>query len=344
MTAQGVTQMRREIDQIPDTVERALRLGADQLDIVAERIRILDPPVFVTAARGSSDHVCALLNYVVALLLGRPVASLGPSIASIYRAQMTLSGAVSVSISQSGASPDIAALTAMARRSGAFCVAITNEADSALAAEADETLALHAGPELSVAATKTFAASVAVCLALVARIARDDALSRALSAAPEALARAARIDWPEARAALAGRVSLLTLGRGPTLAVANEAALKFKETCRIHAESFSAAEMRHGPVSLVDEGYPLIAFAVEDAAETSLAEAADALAAQGATVYATSDAVTRAARLDHIRTGHPMTDALSLIVSFYAMVERVAVESGANPDAPQNLSKVTRTL
>ena len=126
--------------------------------------------------------------------------------------------------------------------------------------------------------------------------------------------------------------------------MSNEAALKFKETCQIHAESYSSAEVLHGPVSIVDGGFPVIGLASADDAEGALAEVADNLAEKGARVFVTSDKVNRATSLDVVRTDHPLTDPISLIASFYAMVERVATTRGINPDTPRHLKKVTETV
>uniref|UniRef100_UPI0030EE8AE7 SIS domain-containing protein n=1 Tax=Yoonia sp. GPGPB17 TaxID=3026147 RepID=UPI0030EE8AE7 len=120
--------------------------------------------------------------------------------------------------------------------------------------------------------------------------------------------------------------------------------MKFKETCQIHAESYSSAEVLHGPVSIVDSGFPVIGLAAQDEAEMALASVAEKIAAKGATVFATSDKLSQARTLDTIRTGHPLTDPISLIASFYSMVERVAEARGINPDAPRHLKKVTETV
>ena len=134
------------------------------------------------------------------------------------------------------------------------------------------------------------------------------------------------------------------LGRGPALAIASEAALKFKETSNMHAEAYSAAEVLHGPVALVEKRFPVVTFAARDAAETSVTEIADGLADKGALVFATSTAVKKAETLPFIATGHPLTDALALILPFYGFVEAWSRSRGFNPDAPVALKKVTETL
>ncbi|SMX23677.1 SIS domain-containing protein [Boseongicola aestuarii] len=338
------TQMRREVLEIPSAVDRLLRNGGDDIKAAADAIRAQDPSFMVSVARGSSDHVATYLKYASELLMGTPIASIGPSIASIYKRQLNLKGAVCLSVSQSGKSPDIVEMARMARAGGALSVAMTNHPDSPLAQVADHALNLHAGPELSVAATKTFVNSTVAGIWLLAEWAEDAALLAAIHNLPEKLESAVLIDWPAVREALEGRNSIYCLGRGPAYAISNEAALKFKETCQIHAESYSSAEVLHGPVSIVDGGFPVIALASADEAEGALASVADEIASKGATVFATTEKVSKASALEVTRTGHALTDPISLIASFYAMVERTAASRGINPDAPRHLKKVTETV
>lgn len=337
------TRMRREVAEIPDAVERLLSAGAATLRATAQEIAARDPAFLVTVARGSSDHACTYLKYAAELLCGLPVASVGPSVASIYKAPLRMRGGVCVSVSQSGRSPDIVDLTRAARSGGAYAIAVTNDATSPLASAAHATLDIQAGPELSVAATKTFVTSSLACLWVVAELAGDDALIAAIYNLPARLAEAASADW-SAVADAVGHGSLFTLGRGPSWAISNEAALKFKEVCQLHAESYSSAEVLHGPVSIVDRCFPVLAFTAKDAAENAVVEVADALAAKGAAVFATTDRVKGATPLPTVRTGHWLADPLALIVSFYAMIETLAVARGLDPDAPRHLRKVTETI
>jgi glucosamine--fructose-6-phosphate aminotransferase (isomerizing) len=337
-----MTQMRREVAEIPQAVERLLSDGGVAVRDAARVIAARDPAFFVTVARGSSDHACTYFKYAAELLAGLPVASVGPSVASIYKARLKMKGAVCLSVSQSGRSPDIVDLTRAARAGGAYTVAVTNNAASPLSDAADATLDIHAGPELSVAATKTFVTSALATIWVVAEMVGDEALLSAIRGLPECLAEAVEVDWSPVAGAV-GAGSLYTLGRGPSWAISNEAALKFKEVCQLHAESYSSAEVLHGPVSIVDRGFPVLAFAAADAAEGALSDVADALADKGAEVFATTDRVRAAHALPVVRTGHPLTDPLALIVSFYAMIEAVAVVRGLDPDMPRHLKKVTET-
>ena len=343
MTTQK-SQMRLEIDEIPTAVERLLTQGGRSIQEASSAVGALDPAFAITVARGSSDHVCTFLKYVSELLLGIPFASVGPSVASLYQAPLRLKNSLCLSISQSGKSPDIVDMAGSAGRDGALTLAITNDPGSPLAESSMHTLHLHAGIERSVAATKTFVTSAIAGLLLLAEWRADRHLIDAIHDLPTALDKATRVDWPEIRAAVGQETSLFTLGRGPTWAMANEAALKFKEVCQIHAESYSSAEVLHGPVSIVDGGFPVLGFAACDAAEQALVDVVDGIAAKGARAFVTSDRPKAATALECIRTSHPLTDPLTLIVSFYAMVERLAADKGIDPDAPRHLRKVTETV
>jgi len=226
---------------------------------------------------------------------------------------------------------------------GAMTVAITNDGTSALAHVADVTLPIDAGREESVAATKTFVSSLVAGLWFIASLKQDGALLTALHALPEHLSKAIGCDWSHVAEAL-DSTSLLTLGRGPSSAISSEAALKFKETCCLHAESFSAAEVLHGPVSLVGEGFPIIAFSAHDAAQNSIARTADALSRMGAHVFTLSPSAQKAEVLPSVKTHHWLTDPIAAIVPLYGLVEEMAWKRGLNPDVPRHLNKVTETL
>jgi glucosamine--fructose-6-phosphate aminotransferase (isomerizing) len=340
----GQTHMRLEVEEIADATRRLLTGSTDQVEAAGLALRAKDPAMVATIARGSSDHATAFLKYAIELVAGVPVASIGPSIVSIYGRELKLDRCAALAISQSGKSPDIVAMEQSARRNGALCIALTNTAGSPLATSADIAVDLRAGVETSVAATKSFVSSVVAGLGIVGHWTGDTALLAALAALPGAFERAVVQDWTPLMAGLQGRDSLYVLGRGPALAIAEEAALKFKETCGIHAEAYSAAEVLHGPARIVEAGFPVLALASRDAGEAGVAEIADRLSSQGANVFATSDRVKQAKALPYVATGHPITDALTLIVSFYAFVEMLSRRRGFDPDHPPHLRKVTETL
>lgn len=240
--------MAEEIAEIPQAVSRFLAGSQDETRAIGAALRELDPSVLVTVARGSSDHAATYFKYAVEISTGRPVASIGPSVVSVYGTRLQLAGQVALAISQSGKSPDIVALLNAARAGGAQTVALVNVEGSPLAEGAHWPLGLKAGPELSVAATKSFIVAVVAALSILARWTQDARLDEALAALPEQLDAAVRQDWSAAHEAIVGAASLYTLGRGPGFAVACESALKFKETSVLHAEAFSGAEVLHGPV------------------------------------------------------------------------------------------------
>ncbi|TCQ29830.1 SIS domain-containing protein [Rhizobium sp. PP-CC-3G-465] len=337
------THMRREINEIPEAAARLLEGSRTALDAAGAALAAHDPAFLVTIARGSSDHAALFLKYAIELTTGRPVASLGPSLASIYGAKMALAGAGSIAISQSGKSPDIVAMAEAATRAGAVTIALTNTLPSPIAEASTHPVHIMAGPEIAVAATKSYVNSIIAGLAVLAAWTQDAALERAVRDLPMHLARAVTLDWSALFDGIGTSDSLYVLGRGPALAIASEAALKFKETSGLHAEAYSAAEVLHGPVALVEKRFPVLGLAARDAAEASVTGILDDLAGKGARAFLTADAHGRAAPLPFVATGHPLTDALCLILPFYGFVEAWSRAKGFNPDQPAALKKVTET-
>jgi glutamine---fructose-6-phosphate transaminase (isomerizing) len=343
-TAAPDSQMRREIDEIPKAAKRLISESAVAVEAIAARLRQLDPVFVATIARGSSDHAAAFLKYAIEMETGLPVASLGPSIASVYGRQMRMAHSGTFAISQSGKSPDLLAMAANARRGGSLVVALTNVISSPLVAESAFALDMLAGPELSVAATKSFVNSAIAGLLILAGWTGNGVLRAAVEALPTALAQAVACDWSALLEALEGHESLYILGRGPTLPIAAEAALKFKETSGLHAEAYSSAEVMHGPVSIVGRGFPVLALAARDESEPHVNAVCERLAAQGANVFVTSSMMSRGTQLPFAPTGHGLTDALVQIASFYGFVEKLSRHRGLDPDKPAHLRKVTETI
>ncbi|MFN3825211.1 MAG: SIS domain-containing protein [Pseudorhodobacter sp.] len=338
------THMAREVAEIPEAAARFLALSAEAVAEAARSLRRVDPGLLVTVARGSSDHAVTYLKYAVELEAGVPVASVGPSIASIYRRPLRLQGAAVIGISQSGRSPDIVEMMRSAGETGALTIAISNHADSPMAEISGHCLPLQAGEERSVAATKTFVTSVLAGLCLLAEWRQDAALRAAIAALPEALATAVTLDWSPLSARLARAQSAFVLGRGPAYATACEAALKFKETCGIHAEAYSAAEVLHGPAAIVQAQFPVLALGVDDAALPQLCATAERLAAQGADVFVTGADVPGCTRLPSVGGLHPIVAPLLNMATFYAFIETLARRRGLDPDTPPHLRKVTETV
>jgi glutamine---fructose-6-phosphate transaminase (isomerizing) len=337
------TQMYREILEIPEVVARQLDDAMPLYRAEAQRLKKEAPEVVLTCARGSSDHAATYFKYLVETVVGRPVASIGPSVASVYGHQMKLGRSVCFTISQSGGSPDLVAFQRHAQAAGARTVALLNVVDSPVAASAMEVLPMFAGPETAVAATKSHVASLVALALIVANWAGDLALIDALKELPDNLHSALGVDWSSALLPTAAASSLFTLARGPALGIANEAALKFKETCRLHAEAFSAAEVQHGPIAIASNRFVTLAFQSRDASGESVKSATDKLAAAGARVFV-AGGESGSNLLPTAFTKHPLIDPIAQIVTFYRFVEALSVGLGEDPDRPALLSKVTETV
>ena len=343
MSGGAITQMGREIAEIPDVVARQADEGLGAYREEGERLRAARPRFFITCARGTSDHAATYFKHLAETRLGVPVASVGPSAASVYNAPLKLEGAVCLTISQSGASPDIAMLQARARLGGARTVALLNEVDSPAGEGADCALPVLAGPERAVAATKSHVASLVALSAVFAALAGDKAVSDAIRRLPDALSAALSRDWSEALAPLSAASSLFTISRGPGLALAGEAALKFKETCRLHAEAHSGAEVRHGPIALARSRFAALVFATEDESGASILDAANSMSQAGADVFVAGAEFGRN-QLPTAKAPHPLLAPVCQAVSFYRFAEALARWMGVNPDDPPNIKKVTRTV
>lgn len=330
--------MAQEAAEAPQAVARFLDHNAQALADLGARLRRAPPPVVLTCARGSSDNAAAYFKYLCEIVTGVPCASVGASVVSVYGAALKAEGALCLTISQSGQSPDIVALQQAAKAAGAVTVALVNVAESPAARNADICLALQAGAERSVAATKSFIASCAAAAAIVAQWSGDAALQAAVARLPETLAAAVRLPWPGFTAFAKDAASLFVLGRGPAYPIAQETALKLKETCAIHAEAYSVAEVMHGPWELMARDFPVLIYAPGDAARANTLEAAAKMRATGADVRVVGDG------LPFAPAGHALLEPISMIATAYMAIEQVAVALGRNPDRPRLLKKVTETL
>lgn len=337
------TRMHAEAAQAPAVVAAQLRRNADAVRGLAAELRRTRPRAVVTCARGSSDNAATYARYLIETRLGLLTSSAAPSVSSVYGAPADLADTVMLAISQSGASPDLLATTEAAQRAGARVVALVNVEDSPLAGLADVTLPLAAGDETSVAATKSYLASLSAVLHLVAEWADDEALRRALHEAPVLLQRAWELDWSDALEPLRGAGSAYVLARGVGLGIAQEWALKLKETCRLHAEAQSTAEVRHGPMALVQAGFPVLVFAQHDETHDGVVALAGELAARGARTLLAGGEAAGAVSLPVV-AAHPALEPLLATQSFYRCANALALARGLDPDRPAHLHKVTRTL
>lgn len=334
------TLMFREAAETADVIERQYAANHDTLTALAAELRARPPAFIATCARGSSDHAATYAKYLFETQLGLVTASLSPSVGSVYEVKQKLDNALFIAISQSGKSPDLLRNAEAARAAGARVVALVNVADSPLAMLADTVVPLHAGAERSVAATKSYLASLAAVLQLVAYWKDEAPLRQALDDLPLSLRAAWQMDWSPLTDGLQDARNLFVLGRGLGLAAAQEAALKFKETCGLHAEAYSSAEVKHGPMALVGPGFPVLCFAQPDETEAGTLALAQEFRGRGAQVWLAS----AHGDLPLVAAPHPACAPLITIQSFYRALNALALRRGHNPDVPPHLNKVTETV
>jgi len=337
------THMLAEALQAPESVATQLANDDALYRAFGSHLRTQPPSSILTIARGSSDHAAHFMAYLIMARMGRLVTSLPMSLITLYQSKVQCDGLVSMAFSQSGQSPDLVAPTRFFRDGGACTAAFVNAPSSPLAEAAHWVFALHAGVEKSVAATKSFIAQLVAGARTVAAWQDDLELQAALADLPATLLSATRQDWSDGVDLLQGADRLFVIGRGTGQAIAMEAALKFKETCGIQAEAFSGAEVKHGPMALIDQGYPLLIFAPRGPAQAGLLALAEEMRGRGARILLAAPAGTPGANLCVTDSGSVDLDPISVIQSFYPMVEALARSRGLNPDAPRHLNKVTRT-
>jgi glucosamine--fructose-6-phosphate aminotransferase (isomerizing) len=335
--------MFREAAQAPDVVRAQLGENRQVLRGLAERLRHTPPRAVVTLGRGSSDHAATFARYLIETRLGIMSASGAPSVSSIYDASPGMKDTLCLVISQSGQSPDLLTAAQAAADAGAVVVALVNDEASPLAGLAHVVAPLRAGPELSVAATKSFIGALSAITQLVAHWTGDEPLLAALDGLPDLLERAWDMDWSPALAPLQSAQNLYVVGRGVGFGVAQEAALKFKETSGLHAEAFSSAEVRHGPMALIGPGFPVLAFSQDDETRAGLEAMAAACARLGASVIKAGGARTEGMCNLPTEPAHPVLEPIAYAQSYYRMANALALARGFDPDHPPHLAKVTET-
>ena len=338
------TAMYREARESADAVARQLPRNGAALARLGARLRATPPRFVATSARGSSDHAATFAKYVFETQLGVATMSASPSISSVYETPLNLDGALYLAISQSGKSPDLVRQARDARASGAQVVAMVNVEDSPLAAAADDVVPLCAGPETSVAATKSYICALAAIVHLVSEWKDDAILRAALAGVVPALRATWDLDWSALVDGLADARNLFVVGRGLGLGAAQEAALKLKETCGLHAEAFSAAEVRHGPMAIVGPGFPVLFLTQDDDTSSGTLDLAREFRARGARVWVAGAGTLEDGNLPVSPTTHPVCTPIVTIANFYRAANALALRRGRNPDMPPHLRKVTETV
>jgi glucosamine--fructose-6-phosphate aminotransferase (isomerizing) len=347
------THMFREAASASDAVRAQLKCDGAAIANIAAELRRLRPRTVITCARGSSDHAATFAKYLIETRAGVLTASAAPSVSSVYGVPQDIRGCLFIALSQSGRSPDLLAAVAAAKAAGATILALCNSPDAPLVAAADLVIELRAGVETSVAATKSFLATLAALLRLVAAWTQNAALAAAIDTLPALMDLSWGLDWSAALPPLESAEHLYVVGRGLGLAAAQETALKFKETCGLHAEAFSSAELRHGPYALLGPGFPALLFAQRDATHAGVEALGVELARRGVPLLIAGAEITGAPGASAQPAGAitlPTIDAIPeiapilLVQSAYRLIAALSLRRGFDPDRPAHLRKVTETM
>lgn len=340
--AAAKTMMFQESQQAAQAVRNQFQVHEHLYIRLGRELRETPPRLVATSARGSSDHAATYAKYLIEALLGVITTSAAPSISSIYQSSHGGPDILFIGISQSGKSPDLLMAAQKAKAAGSTVMALVNEEKSPLTKMADINLTLKCGTEVSVAATKSYIATLAAIAKLVGHWRGDPGLVRDLENLPNQLEQAFQLDWSRALVPLAQADHLYVLGRGLGLGIAQEMALKLKETSALHAEAFSTAEVRHGPMRLIGRGFPVFMISQDDDTLSDVKALAQDFVAREAIVICAGFEVEGALNLPSL-SANPVLQPILLIQAFYRLANLVALARGKDPDNPPFLTKVTQT-
>ncbi len=339
-----------EIYEQPEVIARLISEESGAIAGIADELRRRSIRYILIAARGTSDHAATYGKYLFASVLRLPVGLAAPSLYTIYGTPPhTGTEALVVGISQSGESPDIVTVLTEARHHGAATLAITNELDSPLAQTSEFTIACHAGEEISIAATKTYTAQLTALALLAAHWSSDEqrhsevqglprALGKVLAMADDVRAYSERYRYME---------SCVVLGRGYNYATAFEIALKMKELCYLLIDAYSPADFQHGPIAVIEQGFPVVVVAPSGEVYPDMLGLARELKDRGAELIAISDrpdvlemAVTP---LQLPVTVPEWLSPVVCVVPGQLLAHDLTLAKGYDPDHPRGLRKVTLT-
>jgi len=344
-----LSQLHSEILEQPSVIRRLLDVETDRVARIGHALAGQDIRYVVIAARGTSDNAARYGQYVFGALNRLAVALAAPSLFGLYQRPPSLKSALVIGISQSGQSPDIVRVLEEAHRQGALTIAVTNDPQSPLAEAAQHVLELHAGEERSVAATKTYTAQLAAIALLALSLAGQSARPNALDLIPDAMEKALQAELAAQSAAerIAHNSRCVVVGRGFNYATTFETALKMKELAYIEAEPYSSADFRHGPIAMVETGFPAVLVAVGETMRDEILELRDALREQGANLVVLGDDETTRHPDDAwlpVPGGLPeWLTPLVAILPGQLLAYHLALARGSDPDRPRTLHKVTLT-
>jgi glucosamine--fructose-6-phosphate aminotransferase (isomerizing) len=339
--------MLAEIAEQPEALEKTIRLESEKIRKLADHLRVKDIDLIVLVARGSSDNAAFFGRYLLEITTGIPVSLSAPSVFTLYNAKLNLKRALVVGVSQSGEGVDINQVLENAKKSGAFTLGITNQADSTMAKIADETLLIHAGREKSVAATKTYTGQMLhfYLLASILGAAKLDFekipefTHRALNLKPKVEEIVQRYVFME---------NCVVVGRGLNYGNSYELALKLMETCYVVAERFSSADFFHGPLAIVERRFPVILFAPQGVTQQSNLDLLNRLKE----LHADSFSITNDERIAALSSRSLLMPTeideflspIPFIIPAQLFAALLAEAKGLDADAPRSLTKVTRTI
>lgn len=344
------SRLLEEINEQPEALKRFLSLESANVERIVARIEHTQIQSITIAARGTSDNAATYGKYVFGSYNRLPVALAAPSLYSVYHTPPNLTGSLVIGISQSGESPDILSVIEEARRQRVPTIAVTNHPDSPLARTADAVIFQHSGEEISVAATKTYTSQLCALALLSAALAHDPARRREVNRIPRAAASTLSLGRTMEQVAARWRETdkCLVIGRGYNYSTALEIALKLKELTYAAAEPFSSADVMHGPIAIVHDGFPVILVAPSGRVCDDLMSAAAQLKSRGADVMVISDA-PQAARMGDVPVALPAAlpewlSPITAVIPGQLLAYHLTIAKGNDPDHPRGLSKVTRTV
>lgn len=338
--------MLSEIEQQPAAIEQTIKRESKKIERFAAQLREKRPRLIVLVARGSSDNAALFGRYLLELTTGIPVSLAAPAVHTIYKAKLDLRDALVIGVSQSGEGDDINLTLESAKRSGATTLAITNEAESTMAKLTDETFLIHAGRERSVAATKTYTGQLLIFHLLARAIGQS---KMEIEHIPELAAESLKLksDIAEMVERYAFMKQCVVVGRGLNYANAYEFAIKLMETCYVVAERFSGADFLHGPIAMVDSGFPVFVFAPPGPTLKGTKELLAKLQGIGAETLAISSdasvlkAASRGIKMPRI---NELLSPIPYVIPAQLFAALLAEAKGLTPDHPRSLSKVTKTV
>lgn len=337
------TYMAKEIKEIPDVIAKQGESNAPMLIKLAEFLRKETIHGVTLLGRGSSKNACYYAKYIFETSLNIPVSMASPSIASIYDKTLNFENHLLFVCSQSGASPDLIKYTENAKAGGATVIGLVNDENSPLAKLSDFLFGLKAGKEHSVAATKSYVATLYAFASIYAMFCGKNDLADELYHLPEVMDQLVNSRWENFTEAMLTTDNLFCLGRSYNFSTAREISLKFNETCQIFAKDYSSSEFFHGPLALIERGIPILHFIMNDESYKVSIETNQKLIDLGANVY-TVDSKAFDDKTLIVPSSSPIIQPLIQTTAMYSIIEQIAMKKGLNPDEPPFLSKVTKTV